>query len=645
MDHLRIKYARLQQGYVDAQAVNADGFTALHFAAAKDRVDIIQLLLCSSPAADLHAINKHGATALWEACRRGSTGAVKALIEYGAFVDQAKKRPGSGANGEGGETPSTTVAFHGHFGCIEALVSAGADMNKRNINDESPLLLATSRGHNDIVQLLCDYAKEAQKEAEKALLNTAELRGFSSDDDDEADEMTSAQLIQKKQREKRERAEKSRKAAARGAYLNYKQKTTGRTALFEAARTGNFDAVVKLINAGAEYDVLAKDIVGDSPLVAAAWVDNTDIVAELIERGTDIHSERENGITACYIAAREGSSESLQLLMENGADVHKLTNFGWSTLHAAAHKGHTIIISMLCAACVNAESRNARGQTALWLASACGCDSGIKVLLGVLLAELPILTELEERTIKQSVEKDLFENGWCPKHPMFAQQAEVEIHRQVQEMRELKRLEKVNMPAYDGRTPAFAAAAGGHTSSLKRLVDHGANADAPEEKNFSTPLHIAAIGNHVETVQFLRNNCTVDPIDRFNEAPLFKAAQNGFVRVVQALLDANANAHIPSSRIHGGTALYTACERGHLDVVRTLCAAGVKINKANWNGATPLFIAKQRNKNVVEFLIGEGALLEAENLKIEEKCTSYHLYKQNVILIFSVAFGIPFKHV
>ena len=158
-------------------------------------------------------------------------------------------------------------------------------------------------------------------------------------------------------------------------------------------------------------------------------------------------------------------------------------------------------------------------------------------------------------------------------------------------------------------------AAGGHTSSLKRLVDHGANADAPEEKNFSTPLHIAAIGNHVETVQFLiGNNCTVDPIDRFNETPLFKAAQNGFVRVVQALLDANANAHIPSSRIHGGAALYTACERGHLDVVRTLCAAGVKINKANWNSATPLFIAKQRNKkNVVEFLIGEGALLEGEN--------------------------------
>jgi ankyrin repeat protein len=36
-----------------------------------------------------------------------------------------------------------------------------------------------------------------------------------------------------------------------------------------------------------------------------------------------------------------------------------------------------------------------------------------------------------------------------------------------------------------------------------------------------------------------------------------------------------------------------AAQAGHLDVVQSLLAAGVNINRAMWDGATPLFLAAQ----------------------------------------------------
>ena len=51
---------------VDVNAVQADGTTALHWAADREAIEIIQLLIRAG--ANVKATNRYGATPLWLAC-------------------------------------------------------------------------------------------------------------------------------------------------------------------------------------------------------------------------------------------------------------------------------------------------------------------------------------------------------------------------------------------------------------------------------------------------------------------------------------------------------------------------------------------------------------------------------------------------
>ncbi len=57
----------------------------------------------------------------------------------------------------------------------------------------------------------------------------------------------------------------------------------------------------------------------------------------------------------------------------------------------------------------------------------------------------------------------------------------------------------------------------------------------------------------------------------------------------------------------GATTLYTASEEGQLDVVQCLAKAGVDLNQAKENGATPLTVARAKDHSkVVVFLKRAG---------------------------------------
>ena len=106
----------LLQRPVDVNASQADGMTALHWAARHDDLEIAQLLVRAG--AGVNAANRYGVTPLTLACINGDQGMVELFLDAGA--DPNTTLPG-------GETVLMTAARTGRLGPIKALLSRGAD--------------------------------------------------------------------------------------------------------------------------------------------------------------------------------------------------------------------------------------------------------------------------------------------------------------------------------------------------------------------------------------------------------------------------------------------------------------------------------------------------------------------------------------
>jgi len=69
-----------------------------------------------------------------------------------------------------------------------------------------------------------------------------------------------------------------------------------------------------------------------------------------------------------------------------------------------------------------------------------------------------------------------------------------------------------------------------------------------------------------------------------------------------------------------------ACESGSKDLVVYLVKLGANINKENWKGEIPLFIACfSGNKDLVEYLVKHGANINKENKRIYNKLKFYRI--------------------
>ena len=75
---------------------------------------------------------------------------------------------------------------------------------------------------------------------------------------------------------------------------------------------------------------------------------------------------------------------------------------------------------------------------------------------------------------------------------------------------------------------------------------------------------------------------------------LYKAALNGHLDVVQALVAAKADVN-KGKTTGGATPLFVAAQEGHLDVVQALVAAEADVNKAKTDGWAPLRVANHFN--------------------------------------------------
>ena len=129
--------------------------------------------------------------------------------------------------------------------------------------------------------------------------------------------------------------------------------------------------------------------------------------------------------------------------------------------------------------------------------------------------------------------------------------------------------------------------------------------DIDKELNYRPPLLTAIEGSHYSTVKFLIDSGADVNKGNYYYTPLGTASENGHIEIVRLLIDSGADANI---KTNDDTPLKTASEKGHIEVVKLLIDSGADVNKGGYLNRTPLWEAsKNGHTEIVKLLIDSGA--------------------------------------
>jgi ankyrin len=261
----------LLQQKVDANAADADGTTALHWAAYHDDFDSVDLLI--KAGANVNAANDLGATPLWNAGMNAGAPIARRLLAAGA-------NPNLGL--PAGETPLMVAARSGKADVVELLLVKAANADARAARGQTALMWATSQRHPAVVKALLAHGADVHARSH------------------EWNEMMAV--------------------PPHGLKEYNRVIPHGRdTALLFAARVGDLESARLLVAAGA--NVNDADAWGVSATVMAAHAGFTELVAWLLDRGADPNAAPA-GFTALHAAIMRRNTAMVTALLTHGADAN-----------------------------------------------------------------------------------------------------------------------------------------------------------------------------------------------------------------------------------------------------------------------------------------------------------------------------------
>ena len=367
----------------------------------------------------------------------------------------------------------------------------------------------------------------------------------------------------------------------------------GATPLWIASSSGNTAIVARLLQAGAEPNLALAS--GETPVMSAARSGSVQTVRDLLVRGANVNAkERSRSQTALMWAVEQNHADVARVLLEGGADVHarsavwyQLENTGGNTSKVGhfemAHGGSTPILiaarqsgpevaQVLLDAGANVNDATAVGTSALVIAA--HSDNG----------------KFAEYLLSRGAEVDAAGAGYTALH---------------------------------------AAVLRGNVELVKSLLDCGANPNVPVKhgtpgRRFSADyslrqqwiginaLWLAAQFGEVEIMRLLLEK-GADPLVKTDDG----------TTTMMAALSAGGVEVDRRGRYVGVEADATENERAALEAATLLIAKGVDVNAVNNAGDTALHLAaRQLLASVVEFLVQQGAVINALNKRNETPLTA-----------------------
>jgi ankyrin repeat protein len=325
-------------------------------------------------------------------------------------------------------------------------------------------------------------------------------------------------------------------------------------ALHIAVRSGNLNEVNKLLASG--VDVNARDGLGSTPLLDAAWSGNADMARVLLQHGADVNAaHREAGSTALEYAVLTGHTAVVKLLLAAGADTTRRYRYDQTVLHLAAARGFPQILESLVSSQAAINPVDANGNT-----------------------------PLDEAVLHNQMASIRF---------LISHGAEVKYTH-----------------ATDGRGPVHEAAIKGFSSILPLLVDAGAN-PVRRDRSGQTPLDLALAYKNVNVVAALLNlGSRISESQAAADEAMETAVLKGQVEIVRILLDSGFEINKPTA--NGSTYLHDAALKNQKKVAELLLRCGARLDALNQTGGTPLHDAALGGSvDVINLLLDQGAKINA----------------------------------
>jgi ankyrin repeat protein len=401
--------ALLRKG-ADPRAVEADGTTALHWAAHHDNLELVELIIAAG--GDARAANRYGVTPLVLGCINGNAAIVDRLLKAGADPNTASRE---------GESVLMTAARSGALDVVKRLIAAGANVNRKETwRGQTALMWAIGEGHLDIVRTLLEVGADLSVKTPKGFTPflfavrsgsfdmVKTLLAAGADVNETAGDGTTALVVAIVNAHYELAAYLLDQGADAYADMpggtalhavtrtrNYEYGTVVRPAAVQTGTMDDLALVKKLIDYGADpnarivkplprqggFDNNYLRLIGATPFLLAARAADPTLMRLLASRGADPLLTTTEGVTPLMVAAGmgyvQGQSigtgnerlEAVKVALELGGDVNATTSKSLETaMHGAATGGVNEVVELLAAKGAKLDAKDKDGMTPLMIA-------------------------------------------------------------------------------------------------------------------------------------------------------------------------------------------------------------------------------------------------------------------------------------
>ena len=388
--------------------------------------------------------------------------------------------------------------------------------------------------------------------------------------------------------------------------------------IFGCASTPKEKSVITLILSGkgneakslfqSKYDINETDASGNTPLHAAALVDDADVAHFLLIKGADDTRVNSDGDTPLHAAIKNDNFGAVRVFAENGSGVFVHNADGKTALEAGLEKSDAYVAALITQN--TGRERDSDGNTIVHYCVRMQNEGavrecikkGIPVSVQNNAGKTPLDIALEDSGDEKSVAiaADLIMAGAETNNVQFSYFQTAVSER------------NFNYRFGDGQTPLHIAAIQHHKSIARYLLANGAHTSA-QDITGATPLHEAVRYGDIDIAKaLLESGADVNAEDNLGKTPVMLVIPEDKREAMYSLLIEHA-ADVAKKDAYGDTVLHTATMTSLApSILELLVAGGADVNARNKDGVSPLLIAVQkRNFAHVKFYAERGADINA----------------------------------